>query len=224
MIRCRKMLMIVFSFVVLPRCITSGKQFDLALLPDSQTMFRDCRRKDGSVYVKAYRDGQFLGGGEVDWRSGADSRLNAEFGSSFGITDLTVDLSQEQALVSGRYASRLPGMGLTQDGIITLSGNPIGLTTSEVSCLLAFSLPITWGQLATTESAKELAVRLPGRHVSIRLPSGVAEPVCATVSWRKWFIIPQQLDWCTTGYNSTELHLANGYKLEWTASNDESRS
>ena len=185
-------------------------------------LFGNCAPGDGAVAVQLYADGALLGSLESNWVAQSQGDWLLELTDPLGRTMLRVHGHAAQLDLAGPLAAKLAGLGVNENGMITLSGHATGIQMREVPCLLGFVYPEAWlaalvGQ--GDQGAKErYQFALPERSVALEVAEPAAERAsCSHISWREYYILSRRLTWCMSGTTrrSASLRGLRGYKLSW---------
>lgn len=161
-------------------------------------LFANCLPGDGASAMQLFSEQRLLGTAEVAWIAPANGDWQLEMTNAANQTLLSMrrhGIHLQTLARSPDLAARLPQFFIDADDNLEVNGHDSGLKGGEIPCLLAHSLPRAWLTSLSAVSGVAASIDDGRRHIEV-VVAAAGDGVCANLSWRKWLVVPQHLQWC----------------------------
>ncbi|MEZ4742437.1 MAG: hypothetical protein R3B45_08325 [Bdellovibrionota bacterium] len=217
----------IIALLNLYACSTIEVVESIPLHESELVKFGTCFPKDGGLKLEVSFDSErILQINQLDWISTSKDSWKAQFSDPIGRRLLEIASSGSNISIIGKMKENLPEISVDTDGFLEVNGYKIGLLTSEIPCLLSFTLPIEWTEYVIgkviSEKLTTYDVRINKRAISVRSYDDYnynSERACSEIKWTSMLgLKTNKIEWCKeniSGKKTSTLKNAQGIVLSW---------
>ena len=208
-------------------CQTVPKPLEDVSLPiPVEQIFSSCSSGQGALSVNAFKDNEFAGAVEIEWKDTQSKPFGwqSQFLTPIGQELLRFSYIKESSSIhtSGRLSPQFSNIAVS-NGFLKVDGHFVGIRPEEISCFLGFKLPRKWLEHLVNiqeDRDKTLLVfhdkKREIRSVYSKIDKG---NICSSVTWSNyWGMVSSTLTLCLSGHGSNRvgtLQGIEGYRIKW---------